>query len=500
MQEIKKIAVKIGLFAIVLVALNYVYTQFFFQADIKEYAQVYELIEALPDSTEIVYIGESSNQTYSPYDVDKRKISEFLADYFPSIGVSDITKPASHAGTYYTLLTAIPESKKVKTVVVTLNMRSFNAQWIYSDAETSLQKETLLLKRFPALYNRFLLSFKGYDTTPEDEREAQMKNMWASEPIQMPRKFDFTNLKDWDHWLVHEGMKDENGNIDIPRKNLASHYLKAYGLQINFETNPRIKDFNNIVTLAKERGWKLVFNLMAENIDKAHELVGSDLTYLMRENRDKLVDYYLKKGVTVVDNLESVRDIDFIDQDWTTEHYTERGRRAVAKNVAVGLKKFYKHEFKEPAHSNLQPTKFYNDCEDQRNVWGNMQTVTTERFFEGKKSSKVGGVDKYSMTMTYPMDQMVDSVKNKVVVDLMLYRSDKSAQPTLVVGISKGDASLKWLGINLYEDDNQVGKWQKIHYDLNFQSYLPEADLIKVFVLNNENAPCYVDNFSVEFK
>jgi hypothetical protein len=65
----------------------------------------------------------------------------------------------------------------------------------------------------------------------------------------------------------------------------------------------------------------------------------------MLQNRDLLVKRYSRKGVIVVDNLNSVNGSDFVDQKWTTEHYNERGRRAVAKNLAEGLRKIYPHEY-----------------------------------------------------------------------------------------------------------------------------------------------------------
>jgi hypothetical protein len=54
---------------------------------------------------------------------------------------------------------------------------------------------------------------------------------------------------------------------------------------------------------------------------------------------------YNKEGVIVVDNLELVKGIDYIDQAWTTEHYKQKGRQAIAKNLAEHLKQIYPKEF-----------------------------------------------------------------------------------------------------------------------------------------------------------
>jgi hypothetical protein len=95
---------------------------------------------------------------------------------------------------------------------------------------------------------------------------------------------------------------------------------------------------------------------------------------------------------------------------------------------------------------------------------------------------------------------MVDSVKNNVVVDLKLFCPKKDASPKLVVELSKKGKTLKWLGINLFEEYTEIDRWQSYHYDLNLRQYLHGADLIKVFILNEEGSPCFVDDFNVAFK
>jgi hypothetical protein len=86
---------------------------------------------------------------------------------------------------------------------------------------------------------------------------------------------------------------------------------------------------------------------MAENVQYADSLVGKDLVFLMKQNRDLLMKRYNHDGVTVVDNLELICGYDYIDQNWTTEHYNQRGRMKIAQHLARALKPFYNEEFKE---------------------------------------------------------------------------------------------------------------------------------------------------------
>jgi len=346
----KHIALSLVSLLLLFLGMNLLYTKFFFEKDLQEYSSIINLVREVPLEADIIYLGESSNNTTREDDLDSRKISDFIADYYPGLVLYDLTKPAAHAGIFKVLLEQMPEESEVETVIVTLTLRSFNAQWIHSPLETSLQKSLVLLKPFPPLVNRFLLSFKAYEIKTKEEREQDFKKQWERDDFHFPYEFQHEDVGLWDRWMAYEGIRDESGEIDRALTELACHYIKAYGFQIDTLRNPRIADFDDIVELARKRGWKLVFNLMAENMERADRMVGKDLIFLMNENRELLNKYYGSRGVTVVDNLSSVEDELFIDQNWTTEHYAEKGRKAVAKQVAGALKSWYGDEYRNTGY------------------------------------------------------------------------------------------------------------------------------------------------------
>jgi hypothetical protein len=70
----------------------------------------------------------------------------------------------------------------------------------------------------------------------------------------------------------------------------------------------------------------------------------------MNENRQLLKDYYGSRGVLVVDNLDVVEDAQYIDQNWTTEHYAEKGRKKIARRVATALKPWYGEHYVDPGY------------------------------------------------------------------------------------------------------------------------------------------------------
>jgi hypothetical protein len=126
---------------------------------------------------------------------------------------------------------------------------------------------------------------------------------------------------------------------------LACHFIKAYAFNLD-ESNARIKDFDAIKEWCSKNNVKLDLNLMAENTEYADSLVGKELVFLMRENRDYLVKRYNGRNCVVVDNLEAVRGKDFIDQNWTTEHYVLRGRMKIAKNLADSIRSQFNEYYK----------------------------------------------------------------------------------------------------------------------------------------------------------
>ena len=329
----KRVIISLLVLAAGLVAMNWVYAKWFYPKDLTTHSEMIALSwQAAADSLEMVYLGESSNKTYSWNDQDRRKISEMVADGFPGKRCGDITKEAAHAEIYYYLLKNIPEENQIETVVVTMNLRSFGPYWIYSTLETALQKQLVLMKGYPPLMGRALLAFKAYPIHSTSEWNQLADKEEKTVPLEFPYPFPFETAADWCYDFAVKGVKDAEGNRDQAMTELTSHFVKNYAFNIH-DDNPRVKDFDRIVKLCQKRGWKLVFNLLAENVDKAEALVGPDLVFLMRENAKVLETRYEAMGVPVVNNLEAVRDPHFIDKDWPTEHYDETGRKAIAHEV-----------------------------------------------------------------------------------------------------------------------------------------------------------------------
>lgn len=341
-----KIAIRIIFLILLIVGFNFLYQYTLWDKDVIDLGgELLPNLKNAEDSADVIYFAESSNWNSHESDSLKKSISQFTADYFPSLIIREVQQAGIHAGIYLPLIEQMDENKRVKTVIVTMNLRSFDAGWIHSKLETALMRKKILLLKQPPLLSRFLIALNAYDNKTETERESDMKIQWEKEELKFPYAFKYKNVIEWDQAMGNGTYTNADGSWDLPKIGLACSYIKTYAFQIDPKTNPRIKDFDNIVKVCKEKHLNLVFNLLAENVQYADSLVGKDLTYLMRQNCKFLMDRYNKNGVMVVNNLELVNGKDYSDQTWTTEHYKQRGRQRIAKNLAVHLKEKYPNQF-----------------------------------------------------------------------------------------------------------------------------------------------------------
>jgi len=343
----KKLVWRIPLLVLILIGANYVYSEFFWEKDVWDRGQMYSEVKALQDSTEILYFGESSNFSYHPIrDRLEDRISDFVSYHFPDVSFGTINHAAYHAGLYVPLIKQIDGDSKVRTIIVTLNLRTFGQAVTHSPLETSMQQEKVLFGEEPPLLKRLYLTLNHFDNKTELERDKIKWEEWTYDTLESTVdsiQFQSPTIRSWCEVVK---FPDEIGVEDMQKRALADHYIKAYAFQLN-EENPRVRDFDEIVDLCREKDINLVLNVLAENIEYADSLVGSNLTWLIRENKNFIKKRYENKGAIVVDNLESVAGFHFTDQHWTTEHYDQIGRQVIARNVALAVRELYPNSYSE---------------------------------------------------------------------------------------------------------------------------------------------------------
>lgn len=333
---IKKIGIKIFILTAVVILINYMYRWTILNADIRKIAPCAYQCLKLPKNIDYVYFGESSNFTADGDDSTKLSISDLVA-FYSQKKIVTIDTPAVHAGIYKYWINYLKENKP-KGIIVTMNLRSFDATWINSNLETNLNRGIRILKGEPIIWHRFLLSLKNFeDNFTDAERDSCIQKEWRTKQLIFPYEFKYKNVREWDNAIANGSHLKEDGSWDMEKIALSAHYVKNFAFNID-SNNVRIKDFDEIVSWGHKHNVKVYFNLLSENVAQADTLVGKDLVFLMKKNRDYLVERYTKKGAEVIDNLESVGINDFLDKNWTTEHYNYKGRISIAKKVAEKIK------------------------------------------------------------------------------------------------------------------------------------------------------------------
>lgn len=337
-HTVKRLLFKMLVALIVLAALDVIYYFTLYPKDLDENCDLMEISQRAKEGVDMVYLGESSNHSCGENDTDLRYICMMIDDLLPDHNVGNLTKSACHAGVYYDILRNIPRNSDVKIAIVTVNMRSFTAEWIHSKLEPALRKEQIMMKKAPALYRRMLLAFKAYPTWTEEERSAMMAEGFKNQTFALPHPFPFHNAYEWDNAVGTNCVMFDGSHPSLDTIAQACHYIKEFACTLD-DKNPRIKDLDNIVRLCKKRGWQPVFNILAENVDQIDSLCGPDLLYLLNQNVQYVTDRYEEMGAITVNNLTAVRDSSFTDRDFPTEHYDQIGRRTIAENVATTLQR-----------------------------------------------------------------------------------------------------------------------------------------------------------------
>ncbi len=330
----KHIAPRI-LFILLTIALSsFVYRKIYWEPELKDQGPMLFNLHEFQWHNDVLYFGESSNYWVAPEDTDKRTISDMINDSISGMRLSGIQVPAYHAAMFAEVINNIDVKARVKKIVVTMNLRSFDKPWIYSNQEGALLRTKCFYYPYDPLYNRLCATLGYYYNPSSDEQDQKMLYCFEHDSIKVNFKLPFYTVNSWKDNIKY--LK-EDGNVDEDKQGLAHHYVKAYAFSIDTSNNPRIKDFDRIVAICKSKNIQVYFNLLSENTQWADSLVGKELSQVMRYNRDLLVQRYTNKGAIVIDNLEAVPGKHFGEKNWTTEHYDQYGRLIVARNVAKVL-------------------------------------------------------------------------------------------------------------------------------------------------------------------
>jgi hypothetical protein len=340
-QSIRYTVYKILALLVTVCISAFVYKKIYWIPELKDQGPMLYNLQEYQWHNDLLYFGESSNYWVSPEDTDKRSISDMINDSIPGMRLSGLQVPAYHAGMFLPVIRMIDTSSRVRSLVITMNLRSFGQPWIYSTQENALMRARCFYNDMDPIYNRLAATLQFYDNPSADKQDKRMLHAFEFDTLKVDFPLAHPTIKTW---CEQEKFPLPGGGEDFPKRELADHYIKGYAFQIDTNTNVRIKDFDEIVKVCRDKKLTLYFNILSENIAWADSLVGKELVYFMKANRDLLVQRYTRMGVIVIDNLETVPGKSFGEKTWTTEHYDQYGRMLVARKVARVIQQHEPHK------------------------------------------------------------------------------------------------------------------------------------------------------------
>jgi hypothetical protein len=327
---------------------------------------------------DVVYLGESSNTSFNPWtDTFGYSVSEFLQMYLPQNRVRGVSHDGYHVGLFSQMLGLMPEhwaDSGRKTVVITVNMRSFGPSAMFNGNEASNQQEAIFYSHRTALLNRVYVSLHHYDNRDSREMERAKTQWFRTRDLRLDnstygRHYGITHgdggLKsDGEVWYYHNTVKwwlrdlqrqyaPVSGDADLARvMPMAEAYLKEFAFLLD-EENPRVQALDAIVAKCKQEQVNVVFVLLMPNFDHAHRLFGEELTQLMDYNMDFLRKRFdgwserykngdFKVGYVDVQRLygDWAGGQHYTDQWYPTEHVDAHIRRFIAQKTAEKILAF----------------------------------------------------------------------------------------------------------------------------------------------------------------
>ena len=299
---------------------------------------------------DVVYLGESSNTSFNPWtDTFGYSVSEFLQMYLPQNRVRGVSHDGYHVGLFSQMLGLMPEhwaDSGRKTVVITVNMRSFGPSAMFNGNEASNQQEAIFYSHRTALLNRVFVSLHHYDSRDAREMERAKTQWFRTKDLRLDnstngRHYGIThgdlvskgeecyrhNTVKW--WLrdLQRQFAPVSGDADLARvMPMAEAYLKEFAFLLD-EENPRVQALDAIVSKCKREQVNVVFVLLIPNYDHANRLFGAELTQLMDYNMDFLRNRFAgwEKEYNKGDFKVGYVDVQRAYGDWAGgKHYTDK--------------------------------------------------------------------------------------------------------------------------------------------------------------------------------
>ncbi|MES2592579.1 MAG: glycosyltransferase family 39 protein [Bacteroidota bacterium] len=140
-----------------------------------------------------------------------------------------------------------------------------------------------------------------------------------------------------------------------------------------------------------------------------------------------------------------------------------------------------------------------NNFQNKSKYWLG-DTMSVVRNDSSRLVYKMDSTIEYSPVFQAKLKEITDSKHNIINIKTIIYSSDSTSNPVLVMNIQNADTSLHWNGADYFWFNNKPGKnavyISECLSGFNFKKY-PEAE-IKIYVWNRNKKSFYIENISIE--
>jgi hypothetical protein len=124
--------------------------------------------------------------------------------------------------------------------------------------------------------------------------------------------------------------------------------------------------------------------------------------------------------------------------------------------------------------------------------------ISAEQGYYSKQSYRSDATRNYSPTLTIPLTRENIPSGHWVRASVQVYSDFGAWGNKLVMSVERDGKALQWENVRLENPGSVARRWNQVWLDAPFTDEARPGDVLKVFVLNERGAGCYLDDVQVE--
>lgn len=143
---------------------------------------------------------------------------------------------------------------------------------------------------------------------------------------------------------------------------------------------------------------------------------------------------------------------------------------------------------------------FKNDMEGSTE-WLHTQSITDEMSFRGKRSCKLTGERKNSVTFLKMLNECFPDTAQEVIlrVKFQAMMTDLESDAFLVIHVQKGDSTPMYHSYPLFHFIWEANKWTAYEKKVRLPHGLPGDHTMNVYILKSDESTLYLDDMELTF-